>query len=292
MSRLRCFDPLHKGIVVPRQSVEVDPEQQWACLLGQPAGAFVTAEAYANLVAGPSFDSDYLPQRWPQPSDRLHLKQVLIGNSAHDGTTEIEFKRRMQGSRDLTGLLIEELQSFGLTDFDQLLALYINGTACSDPECAAVVKEMYDDVLFKCPVLYFSEYLSSLSHTVFSYSLDYYTPASNEPDSTLHDDLAMLFGEPLSGVSTNADRSLSRKLIDIVSGFARNGQLPHVSSAAWPKFSSIDTRHRNVAIGHTENKLVTDTRIDKCSLLRRFILPADFHQEAALLTENSARALF
>ncbi|XP_070388753.1 uncharacterized protein [Dermacentor albipictus] len=209
-------------------SVDVSQERQWACLLGQPAGAFVTAEAYTNLVAGPSFDSDCLPQRWPQRSDRLHLKQVLIGNSAHDGVTE----------------------------------------------------EMYGDVLFKCPVLYFSEYLSSLSHTVFSYYLDYDSRASNEPDQTPHDDLAMLFGEPLSGVSTNAGRNLSRKLIDIISGFAKNGQLPHASDAAWPQFSSPDTQNCNVVIGHMENKLVTDTRTGKCSLLRRFILPADFHREA------------
>ncbi|KAL1422038.1 hypothetical protein MTO96_022500 [Rhipicephalus appendiculatus] len=56
-------------------------------------------------------------------------------------------------------------------------------------------------------------------------------------------------------------------------------QLPLVSNAAWPKFSAV----HNVEIGHTENQLVADSRMGKCRPLRKFILPADFHEQ--LLTK-------
>lgn len=260
---------------------EGSAQLQWACLLQQPASEFVSGHVYSALAAGPSFDSDYLPQRWPQPSERVFRKHVLIGNTVSEGTIEIALK--MQLSKDggnLSAFIMEEMQSLGLTDFDALLGVYANATGCTTPRCTVDFKEMYGDVMTKCPVLYFSEYLSSLGHSVYSYLLNYKSlplPVEETGQTVLfRDDLALLFGEPLldaSGALFN-EQDISRKVIEIFSGFVKTGSLPHASNADWPRFSRSHNYH--VSIDQKGTELISDTRKVVCESLRRFILPPDY----------------
>ncbi|KAL1422040.1 hypothetical protein MTO96_022502 [Rhipicephalus appendiculatus] len=157
-------------------------------------------------------------------SDSLSLRLSKL-RSYHVPLVQIELKRKLQGmdATAVSRLLINDLQSLGITDFDTLLGLYIQGTGCNDADCLVILKEVYHDALFKCPVLYFSDYLSSVNHIVFSYTLNYEPEMAQNSDWDRHNDLAMLFGEPLGGAATSIERNISKKMIDIVSGFAKNG---------------------------------------------------------------------
>ncbi|XP_077512688.1 acetylcholinesterase-like [Amblyomma americanum] len=266
-----------------RSRLEGDAEWQWACLLKQPASEFVRARVYASLATGPSFDSDYLPQRWPQISERVLRKQVLMGNTVSEGTIELALKMQLLSNdeRNLTALIMDEMESVGLSSaFDISGRVYTNGTSCTDLRCTVDFKEMYGDVMTKCPVLYFSEYLSSLGHSVYSYLLNYKSiplPVEEAGHAVIFkDDLALLFGEPLLDISSTPfyEQDISRKLIHIFSGFAKTGNLPHASSAEWPRFSRSHNYH--VWIDHKGAELISDTRKLVCERLRSAILPPGF----------------
>lgn len=87
---------------------------------------------------------------------------------------------------------------------------------------------MYGDVFFKCPVVYYSQYLADEGYTVYPYLFDYKPSLHQYEDSArLYDDLAFVFGEPLprSGQKGLGDelQLLSRRAIYIFSHFAKTG---------------------------------------------------------------------
>ncbi|KAH9370069.1 hypothetical protein HPB48_001946 [Haemaphysalis longicornis] len=87
---------------------------------------------------------------------------------------------------------------------------------------------MYGDVLFKCPVVYYSQYLADEGYVVYPYLFDY-KPSLHQYEDPAgpYDDLSFVLGEPLprSGQKGLSDelQLLSRTAINIFSHFARTG---------------------------------------------------------------------
>ncbi|XP_077512697.1 uncharacterized protein LOC144123832 [Amblyomma americanum] len=113
-------------------------EWQWACLLKQPASEFAREDVYARLASGPSFDSDYLPQRWPQPSERVLRKQVLIGNTVIEGAIEIALKTQLlsEDKTNLTAFIMDELESLGVSVLSASRSILANVTSCTHQRCS------------------------------------------------------------------------------------------------------------------------------------------------------------
>ncbi|KAH9377680.1 hypothetical protein HPB48_000677 [Haemaphysalis longicornis] len=83
------------------------------------------------------------------------------------------------------------------------------------------------DVLYTCPVLYLAEHVSSSrNNSVHSYVFDHKPSFSVWPDpvAAQYEDLDFVFGVPLrQGLGTPQEQGLSRRLIQLVAGFAKNG---------------------------------------------------------------------
>ncbi|XP_077534675.1 acetylcholinesterase-1-like [Haemaphysalis longicornis] len=167
------------------------------------------------------------------------------------------------------------LDAYGVLDAGRLLEHYAShGQWDNHTVTVGLAKRVLGDVLYTCPVLYLAEHVSSSrNNSVHSYVFDHKPSFSVWPDpvAAQYEDLDFVFGVPLrQGLGTPEEQGLSRRLIQLVAGFAKNGALPELSDGApWPQFSGLDNETVHITLGGYT--LSPESRGDHCSRIRPHI---------------------
>ncbi|XP_064488784.1 acetylcholinesterase-1-like [Ornithodoros turicata] len=259
-------------------------EWGWPCLRQLEENIFREANVYRHLDFSPRFNSKFLPYFGPAHMIQampIKNKEVLLGNVANEASFTVElFKLQKSHVHELIGessiaiFLKGELVRAGVTEFDAVRALYANDSVWASDAAGGVARAIFADAFFNCPVQYWAEHLASHGSTAYRYLWTHkpsFGPwAQRIFGPTQYDDLAFVFGSPLlNGFSHTDEEELSRRTIEMFSGFAKTGVLPRVNETQWPAYSKVDPV--TVDIGLRDLTLKPAYRTSECSQLRKYL---------------------
>ncbi|XP_077484512.1 acetylcholinesterase-1-like [Amblyomma americanum] len=240
------------------------------CLREVAPGTFAQPVTHTDFVFGPSFNSEFLPSFPSQLlPDAIHSKDVLLGTVSGEGVVLAE----LYVSRSRINLS-ELLSAYGVLDAPQLVALYASQWD-NRTGTLALAKQILGDVLFSCPVQYLAEQLSSSNNRVHNYVFVHKPSFSAwaDPQAAQYEDLDFVFGVPLRrGLGTPEEQALSRRLIQLVAAFAKDGALPRLREGGeWPEFHGLDNDTVEITLNGFSLASVA-SRAEQCRQIRPHLI--------------------
>ncbi|KAK8775530.1 hypothetical protein V5799_031125 [Amblyomma americanum] len=239
-----------------------------------PLDHWVKSVRSALSWARAAFPSQLLP-------DAIHSKDVLLGTVSGEGVVLAE----LYVSRSRINLS-ELLSAYGVLDAPQLVALYASQWD-NRTGTLALAKQILGDVLFSCPVQYLAEQLSSSNNRVHNYVFVHKPSFSAwaDPQAAQYEDLDFVFGVPLRrGLGTPEEQALSRRLIQLVAAFAKDGQvlvhcwrsrdraLPRLREGGeWPEFHGLDNDTVEITLNGFSLASVA-SRAEQCRQIRPHLI--------------------
>ncbi|XP_064478341.1 carboxylesterase 1C-like isoform X2 [Ornithodoros turicata] len=201
--------------------------------------------------------------------------QVLAGSTVNEGDVVFDAhifpylkKRGITDARGIVGKLLEVF----VGKMDALLDLIMNHIKEEydfDAPGYRGLKDIAGNLLFICPLEKMLTNMHQSNAEVYHYILAYKPKSSkwSSPNSTSLDQLLLLSGVPFQEKNSNSDDvAMSRKLIEIVTGFAKNGTPADVGGLQWPPYGSSKSLLINVAQAQVEEKW----RSDPCKEINAF----------------------
>ncbi|KAG8182895.1 hypothetical protein JTE90_004260 [Oedothorax gibbosus] len=266
------------------QTLSNDPEKVIACLRGKDALelAKTVGRVSDNPQRGlyPRFDDEILPTNARQQIIQGNFTNIdiLIGNNKDEGSTMIT-----KANKEIFGFfgdktdrvnksLGEQLvrSSFkGFRGVDAVVEHYL-GSVIEDDE-----KEVLQQVLTAsgdyarlCPCTYLADSVAANGNRVYYYQFTHRpTPTPWAPwMGVVHfDETPFVFGYPLRYPENYSEdeRDLSRRMIAIWTGFAKNGTLKN-----WPLYSRSNPNYRT--FDTNDENFGTGPHLDNCNFFRSY----------------------
>ncbi|XP_064459336.1 acetylcholinesterase-like [Ornithodoros turicata] len=243
------------------------------CLQNVPAQSLVDLGRSFKLYFGPSYGTvPLLEPPWilARTTD-INKKDVLIGSTSSEAcvllaTISVEVGQGTESVRNAVNMIFDAYKIDRADEGGKLLSRYgRDGTNMS------WVYDMVADMIYDCPVLSFAQYLASRGNHVRTYVFDHKATFStfNTCIGALRfQELDFVFGTPIHNASldgTAAEVILSRKMIEMWTGFAKTGSLPNIRQDPWPYFTVAEQQHVRITTGPLE--IISDYKKHTCKAM-------------------------
>lgn len=212
-----------------------------SCLRSVPAATIIDITRNPLHFFGPTYTDDLLPEPpWELATKTdIHGKDVFLGVVSDEGCYLASRLLTIANNSTLS-LADVVLSVYNIEHMDEFVEAY-----AKRHEPGTWASKLLADMLFVCPMLSFATHLSFKGNRVRAFVFDHGTSYTTQPHCSgagAYDLLDFVFGKPVEDprIGTSDEAALSRRVIDMWTGFAKTGELPTVRDRPWPNFSATE----------------------------------------------------